>query len=337
MIDGSSMKASALACGAAWLLLSSCSSSDAKPNATLGGAGASAKSLQLPGEKFYPESLSATSDGQLYVGSIATGAVVKFGAGETSPTVFLAPGGTLKGVAGVLVDTVTNSLFVCAVDSSFQITPNVRRYDLATGALFATYSLPGTPAETEKPNPALGFPNDLAFDASHRLYVTDSFGGRVYRVSDLETSSTMSLWATDPSLAPTHMGTFGADGISWDGAGFFVNNNDTGALVRIGMNSDGSAAAVTQITVQPVLQHPDGQRQLDAHTLLVVDNTGSIRKLAVNASAATSIDVRSGLDAPTSVAVVGDVYWVAEGQITSSLLTGTPPHLPFTLRRANAD
>jgi len=316
-------------------VLPCCSGSNTQPPASAaGGAGGSAPaSLQLPGDKFYPESLSATNNGKVYVGSIATGEVVEFEPGQTSSTAFLAPGGTLAGVAGVLVDEVSHSLFLCAVDTSFHTTPSVRRYDLASGALLATYSFPGSPAATEPPKPTLGFPNDLAFDAEHHLFVTESFGGAVYRVSDLETSSTMSLWVTDPSLAPVHMSAFGANGISWDGSGFYVNNNDTGAVVRIAMNDDGSAGAITRLSVQPALQHPDGQRQLDSHTLLVVDNVGVLSKLVIDANNDAKVTaIRTGLDAPTSVVVVGGAYWVTEGQLTSSLLTGKPPHLPFMLR-----
>jgi len=328
-----------LVCGVALLLFPCCSSNDAQPDAAAGGAGgATVASLQLPGDKFYPESLNATSDGTVYVGSIATGAVVKFEPGQTVPTTFLPPGDALAGVAGVLVDEASHSLFLCAVDASFQTTPSVRRFDLSSGALLATYSFPGAPRDTDPPKPTLGFPNDLAFDAAHHLFVTESFGGAVYRVSDLEKSSTMSLWATDPGLAPVHMGAFGANGISWDGSGFYVNNNDSGAVVRIAMNADGSAGAITPLTIQPALQHPDGQRQLDPHTLLVVDNAGTLSKLVIaqNDDARTTV-IRMGLDAPTSVVVVGGAYWVTEGQLTSSLLTGMPPNLPFMLRSVEAN
>jgi len=325
---------SRLACQAVLLVLPCCSGSNTPAASAAGGGGSSAlTSLQLPGDKFYPESLSATSDGKVYVGSITTGEVVEFEPGQTSPTVFLAPGGTLAGVAGVLVDEVSHSLFVCAVDTSFHTTPSVRRYDLASGALLATYSFPGSPAATEPPKPSLGFPNDLAFDAAHHLFITESFSGAVYRVSDLEKSSTMSLWVTDPSLAPVHMSAFGANGISWDGSGFYVNNNDTGAVVRVAMNGDGSAGAITPLSVQPALQHPDGQRQLDSHALLVVDNAGALSKLVIDANNAAKVTaIRTDLDAPTSVVAFGGAYWVTEGQLTSSLLTGKPPHLPFMLR-----
>jgi hypothetical protein len=186
-------------------------------------------------------------------------------------------------------------------------------------------------------NPYVAFPNDLAFDSAHRLYVTDSFGGKIWTVADVNGNATLTQWVADTSLAPAAANSFGADGITWDGTGnFYVNNNNTGAIVRVARNSDGSAGAVTALTVTPVLAHPDGQRQLDANTLALVDNDGRLVTVAISGTTATVTPVANRLDAPTGVVKVGDSYWVSEGQITSSLLTGANAHLPFLVRRITA-
>ncbi len=145
--------------------------------------------LALPGPAWYPESLHAAADGTLYVGSLTTGAVVKFAPGQAEASPFIAAGGAAKGVAGVLVDEVTNSLFICAVDATFLSAGTVQKYDLATGALTATFSFPGAALPDGGTNPYVAFPNDLAFDGAHRLYVSDSFGGKIYRASDVSTGS----------------------------------------------------------------------------------------------------------------------------------------------------
>lgn len=293
--------------------------------------------LALPGPAFYPESLTAAADGTLFTGSVATGQVVKFLPDDEKATTFIAAGGSVKGVAGVLVDDTTNSLFICAVDPTFQTLGSVQRYDLSTGALAATFSFTGAVQSDGGTNPFFAFPNDLAFDESHRLYVTDSFAGKIYRVANVSSDGALVEWASVPELAPAQQGAFGGDGISWDGAGhFYVNNNNTGALVRITLNTDGSAGAQDVITVTPALGHPDGQRQLDANTVLVIDNDGTLSKLALSGNGATATPLANGLDAPTGVVKVGGDYWVSEGQITTSLLTGAPPNLPFALRRVVA-
>jgi sugar lactone lactonase YvrE len=97
------------------------------------------------------------------------------------------------------------------------------------------------------PAQATAFPNDMTFDGSHRLLVTDSFGGKVWVATNLTADGPLTPWATDASLAPVHASAFGADGITWDGASnLYVNNNDTGAIVRIAVAGDGSAGAITR-------------------------------------------------------------------------------------------
>src|SRR5207249_1143790 len=131
----------------------------------------------------------------------------------------IAPGGSLKGAHGLLVDETTHSLFVCAIDPTFKFEtpPTVQRYDLATGKLEATFTFPAA-ATRPGGNPNVKFPNDITFDGAHRLYVTESFGGSVYVVGDVTSNATMAAWSSDARLAPKHMGGFGATGISWDGS-----------------------------------------------------------------------------------------------------------------------
>ena len=307
-------------------------SSDAGLDASIGPADVT--ELDLPGGSFYPESIAVAPDGTLFTGSLATGLIEKFAPGSAVGTTFLAAG-QVKGVAGLLVDAKTSSLLVCAVDPSFQTLGFVQRYDLVTGALKATFRFP-VPADAGA-NPYFGVPNDLAFDASHRLYITDSFGGNVYTVADVTSDGTMVVWVSDPSLLPASQGAFGADGITFDGASnFYVNNNSTGAIIQISQKGDASAGSPVVLTVTPALVHPDGQRQLDATTLLVVDNAGTVSTVSLSGASGKATIIANGLDAPTSVVSFGDYYWVTDGQIVSALLTGKPPSLPFVVQRITA-
>ena len=112
--------------------------------------------LALPGDTFYPESLNAAADGTLFVGSLGTGAVVKVAPGSSSVVQFLA-GGNPKGVTGVLPDSASSTLYLCAVDLSTMVpTSEVRAYDLVSAALKATY-----------PFPNAAFCNDLALETGH--------------------------------------------------------------------------------------------------------------------------------------------------------------------------
>src|SRR5690242_798243 len=116
--------------------------------------------LSLPGDTYYPESLTAAADGTLYVGSLATGQVVRFAPGSSEATTFLA-GGDPKGVSGVFADSGTSTLYLCAVDlTTTPPTTEVRTYDLGTAALKNRYPFPG---------PA--FCDDFARDPAGNLYV----------------------------------------------------------------------------------------------------------------------------------------------------------------------
>jgi hypothetical protein len=113
-----------------------------------------------------------------------------------------------------------------------------------------------------------------------------------------------------------------------------VNNNETGALVKIPLNGDGTAGPVTVMTVTPALKNPVGQRQLDPNTLVLVEN-GALIKVALSGASGAATVLDNRLDGPTSLVLVGNSFWITEGQI-ATLVNGTPPNLPFLVRRVDA-
>jgi sugar lactone lactonase YvrE len=278
--------------------------------------------LDLPGDKFYPESLSVAKDGTLYVGSLATAQVIKFAPQSTAAEVFLAPG-VVRSVAGVLVDDNESLLYLCDNDLSPTAPglPTVRSFRLQDGAPAATYTFPGG-----------GFCNDLAFDGQRNLYVADS-AGKVLRLA--KGSSTLAVWSTAPGLAPSSPQGYGADGITWDGqSSLYVNTFSDGRLLRIAINADGSAGAATQLEVAPALNSPDGMRLLDDGSLLLVEGAGRLTRVTVNGSAATATVLADSLNAPTSVVKYEQDAWISEGQLGHLFgFVAGPPKTPFQLRR----
>jgi sugar lactone lactonase YvrE len=290
---------------------------------------ASFDALMLPG-LFYPESLNAAADGSLYVGSLTTGEIVHFAPGHSKPTV-LHPAGAdgIVGVAGVLVDTgtVASGLWICSVDFSFATPTFVRNLDLATGELKASFPLPAT-----------SFCNDLAFDAHHNLYVSDSFDGKIFRLRS--GGDALAVWSSDVRFVP-QPGAFGLDGICFDGeSSILINRRDTGEIFRVTIDTGGGAGAITPISVQPALVLPDGMRCLDRGKLLTVEGapmTGHLTYLSLTGTTATSRVLDNHLDFPTAIAIVGDDAWVSEGQF--QYLFGAPgsPLVPFTIRRVTVE
>lgn len=156
--------------------------------------------LSLPGDGYYPESLTAAADGTLYVGSLGTGQVLSFSPGSSTATTFL-PGGDPRGVSGVFADSDTSTLYLCAVDlTTTPPTTAVRTYDLESAALLNEY-----------PFPSPAFCDDFALDGAGNLYVSDAFGS-VYKLT--EGGTALALWKRDPLLAPASETGFGADGIA---------------------------------------------------------------------------------------------------------------------------
>lgn len=294
---------------------------------TNGTNGISGADIALPGPSFYPESITNLSDGTLFIGSLALGQIWKFVPNTQVPTKFVE---NLKQVNGVLTDQANDRLYACTTDTSVATNNvKVRAFGLADAQQKAMYDLPdGTKC------------NDLVFDMAGNLFVADS-SGKIFKLD--RNGTTLNMWTSGGLLNPMTAGGFGADGISFDGVSFlFVNNFETGKLVRIAINGDGTAGTADEIVVTPALVNPDGMRMLNATTLVVTENIltglGKLSKVTIDNTAKTGAKtvISNRLDGPTSFVKVGMVYWIAEGQL-ADLFVGAPPpmnpDLPFLVRR----
>src|ERR1700692_1758993 len=68
-------------------------------------------------DKSFPESLTSTKDGTIYVGSFNLGGVVKAAPGGKAEQQFIKPGTAgRRSVLGVLADEKNNTLYVCSND-----------------------------------------------------------------------------------------------------------------------------------------------------------------------------------------------------------------------------
>lgn len=279
--------------------------------------------VTLPGNTFYPESVHASADGTLYIGSFMTGEIVRVPADISRAEQFHAPGADgVVAVLGVLVDDARQKLWVCAVDTSGTTPPRIKSFSLENGAQVDDVGFPQA-----------AFPNDLALDPAGNLFVTDSAGGVIYRLPS--GGSSLQKWAEDARWVPSP-GEFSLDGIVVaDPENIFVNLFTRGELYRVKRKADGTAGEVTTVTVSPALSLPDAMRRIDETSFYVVQGTGVLSRVTVNADGkmATSTSIRTGLDQPTSVAIVGGTAWVAEGQLLR-LFASPPeqPRIPFVLR-----
>lgn len=277
--------------------------------------------IPLFGETFYPEGIAVAADGTLYMGSLATGAIVRVPPGEDRPETFLPAGAPLKGVVGMLVDDTADILWACYADISFQTPSGVARIDRMTGQVTDTFDFP-----------AGGICNDLAQDGQGNVYATDSLLSVVRRVP--AGGAAIEEWAADPSfVAP--QGVFGLNGIAWNGQVLYTARLDTAEVFRIAVGAGGAAGAITPIALDKPLVGPDGVKALDANRLLIVDNPGgSVRIVTLSGDSGTVMTITNKLDTPTTAAPFDKYAWVLEGQLDHLLgQDPEPPNLPFLARR----
>src|SRR6266481_3111700 len=142
---------------------------------------AEAQSIALPGARAFPESITSTRDGTLFIGRLGDGGIVRANPRTGAVAVFVAPGASgSRSITGVFADDASEILWACSNDLSAFGGPSggrdhcsaLKGFDLRTGAAHRNVPLPG-------PN---AFCNDIAVDASGAVYVTDSAGPNVLRL-----------------------------------------------------------------------------------------------------------------------------------------------------------
>jgi sugar lactone lactonase YvrE len=265
-----------------------------------GLAVAAPNEITLPGAAVFPESITATRNGDLFIDSVGNGAVYRVAAGTQEPVLWLDPAKTgMRAAFGLLADERSNTLFLCS------ITPrgapaqpelaNLRTFDLKTGAARASYPLPAA---------ASAICNDIAIGADGAAYVTDTGNASVLRLRP--GAASLEVWVKDERLISVDGLAFGASG------DLYVNTVRTNRLFRIGKTAAGSAGPITELTPSMSLKGPDGLRPLDGERFLMAENSateGRVTVVTVEGDKAR-LDVLVEKPSVTSMAVVGQKIWV---------------------------
>jgi sugar lactone lactonase YvrE len=293
--------------------------------ATLMAIGASlataAPAIVLPGELAYPESLAASSDGTLFIGSAKAGGVLRVTPGSSKPTQWIAPAtfGT-RSIFGVLVDERSGTLWTCSNDlaSDGIVSPGsgsgsaLKGFDLKTGAGKVSAPFPGN-------HPLC---NDIAVAKDGRVYVSDEYSARVLRLStDMHS---LEVFVSDPQLADIDGIAFGADG------NLYANTYEGSGLFRIDVRHSTAGKVVKLITSRPIA-HPDGMRPVTGNMFLMVEAAGTLDRVSFRGDKALIETIRRDMVEPSAVTTVGRTAWVAEGQIRVlyDVKHPKPPKLPF--------
>jgi len=251
--------------------------------------------------RIFPESLTSTPDGTLYIGSMELGSVYRATPSSTSASVWIPPHSHgLQSVLGVLADQASGTLWVCSGILKPGQPPggetSLNAFALSDGAFKQTYPLPGN-----------GLCNDIAVSAGN-TYITDTLGARVLRLK--KGATTLEEWAVDKTLLAT------ADGLAFLGDGaLYVNSVGKGTIVQIPINPDGSAGRLTQLDL-PLLGRPDGMRPVGANKLIVADGGGRLLEVTVSGTKGEVKVLKEGLaGGPVAVTVAGGMAYVVEGKL----------------------
>ncbi|CAG0929925.1 hypothetical protein TFLX_01492 [Thermoflexales bacterium] len=261
----------------------------------------------IPGDRYFPEGVTVTSDGTFFVGSLFEGCIMRARPGTDRVEPFIEAGANgLVSVLGLWADEARQTLWACSSDAgngrlTGRAPVGVKAFDLQTGAAKGSYDFPGG-----------GFANDLTFDALGNLYVTDSWTPRILRLP--AGGSELVEWINDPLLGVEQ---WSLNGLDFDAASnvIYTVNQRAGLLFRIAIEPDGSAGAVTLIHTSQELRRPDGLKVIGSNTLATAEGgAGGMSIINVEGETARMRRIPAGLDGVTTFAFYQGNAWVVEGQ-----------------------
>ncbi len=179
---------------------------------------ADAAPVSIP-ERSFPESLTSTCDGTLYVGSLNLGGVVRVvPGGKAEPFIQPSAAGS-RSVLGVLADENGGTLYVCSNDMTGLGIPGpsdtkgawLKTFDLASGAPKGSFPLADPKSMS----------NDIAVGYDGDLYVTQFIPGALFRiaVSDGKAGAVTVLKPSRALDRPDGMRAYGDGFLLIEGAG----------------------------------------------------------------------------------------------------------------------
>lgn len=247
-------------------------------------AGGAVQTIDLPGQ-FFPEGITVSKAGRMYVGSIADGSIQTVGPGATTAQEFV-PKGTLEkpSVVGMAVSEDGKTVWVCNTVTSPPAgqLPSAAIVGIGAGdgQVKWTHELPASAAGA--------FCNDIVIAANGNLWATESFGGRIFRIlaADLPSNTAATTWLQASELAGPDgpaTGAFGANGLTLLSGKLFIVNSSRGTLLSIDPTLDTPGSADLHVVKlqesgvagDVVLANPDGMTRFsesDDTDLLIVEN-----------------------------------------------------------------
>ena len=215
------------------------------------------ETIALPGSHVFPESITATADGTLIIGSAGHGTLYRAAPGAATARLWIEPeaSGT-RSVFGVVADDARNALWAC---TNAPLTgdgpgPALVRFALDTGAVTGRWPLIG-----ETP-----ICNDIALAADGAVFVTDTLAGRILRLPT--GGDALEPWYENKEAL------FGVDGIAFDADGRLLLTNVIGNTLLALEVTAGRPGALVTLEPSIPLGRPDSLRPIGDGRFVMTEN-----------------------------------------------------------------
>lgn len=281
--------------------------------------------IPLPDLAFAPEGISNDTSGNLYVGSLTQGRIVKIASQSGEISDFVAAGANgLVTVVGVHV--AGNQTFACSSDPGFgaltgTAAPALVAFDTATGQPTGRYPLPEGGI----------FCNDITELPDGTILATDSFMPRIYALKP--GADWLEIWLDDSRFAGEG---FNLNGIAYDNGAVFVVRYNKGTLHQIDVGADGHAGTVIDLEMSAEIHGADGLTALGDGRFLIVEGGGLSEGVrgalwgAIVADGTAELEtIAPDLNVPTTATVVGNTAYVVEAQLDNLFDPEAGPADPY--------
>ena len=254
-------------------------------------------------DNFFPEGITISKNGNIYVGSLKENKIVKF-KNENSEVESFIPSNSngLMSVIGILADDRNKILWACSSNPGVTNYPSnnpvsLKSFDLNSGEPLESYEFPNS-----------GFCNDITLDTNDNIYVTDSFNPRILRLN--KSQSRLETWFENDAFKGEG---FNLNGITFIDNHIYTVKMNSGELFKIDVGDNGKPLNFTKIDLPRPLNAPDGIKAINKNNLLVVENKGSLTNINLSDPITLKI-LKDNLDTPTTVAMRGKTAWVLQAQ-----------------------
>lgn len=282
----------------------------------------------------YPEGVAYNANrNSFYVSSMTTGSIGEVDRQGNYSTLYADSG--LRSTYGLKMHPNGQLLYACVGDANFSkyTSPNTRHkmarlviIDIISGQKKNDIDLSGL-------IPSKHFPNDMAFDSSGNVYITDSYAHAIYKVTP---SGKASVFAKSTLFETEGVG---LNGIVYHPNNFLlVNNSNTGRIYKVPLDD---AAAVSQVAIEQYFLGADGMLLNNDQTLTMVVNGGndkifqlgsddawnSARLLATTLSA-------DRFTYPATATMSGNDIWIMNARTSELKDSNAVPATHFAIQRA---